>query len=388
MLEALSEMVVDITAVAHGGDGVGRIEGQVCFVPYALPGDRVKVRLTRQSKNACWAEIVEIIEPSPHRIPPACANHGVCGACLWGHFAYPAQAEWKQTIVQEAMARIAGVEKEVLWVEDTSLRLGYRTRAEFHGDGEKLGFFARGTHTIVDTESSPLCHDRINEALKTLRTLRLKGTVTVTANPEGEELMIWTRFTQRRLKQRFQLANTPKDEHTPLAQFVFDKTPIVNGTFSQSSLLLNRKLVKTVRSVLQKSTSVLDLYCGNGNLTINLPQRVDVVGVDHTRTATKAAKRLSKRDYRTGNEEKMTALLQRDDWGTIVLDPPRTGAKAIMPALAQSRAEAIVYVSCDPATLARDVKVLAESGWQVTYLAAVDMFPHTPHVETVCRLER
>lgn len=378
---------VEITAMAQGGHGVARIEGQVCFVRQGLPGDTVRVRVLRTARQVLWAEIEEVVTPSPHRVPPACTHFDRCGVCTWGHFAYPAQAEWKQRLVLEAFERIAGIAPAISWRENPDLRLGYRTRAEFHGDGKHFGFFAPDSHDIVDMESCPLCHPHVNTALAALRGLHLKGAVTVTVNPEGEETLVWTRFPQRRLKHRFPLANTPKDE-SGRARFFFDGIPIVNGTFSQSSLLLNRLLVKTAHEFIGKAVSVLDLYCGNGNLTLALSERTRVVGYDHNHEAVKAARAAGKGEYQAGDEMKMLKAIQRDEWDTIVLDPPRTGAKAIIPALAASHARKIIYVSCDPPTLARDVKILTEAGWKVTRATALDLFPNTAHIETVCRLER
>jgi 23S rRNA (uracil1939-C5)-methyltransferase len=381
------EHQIEITSLAHGGAGIGRIDGQVCFVPFALPGDALRVRVTRREKNHLFGEIVAVETPSDDRQSPQCASFGRCGACTWDHFAYPAQAEWKRRIAMEQLARLGGVTLDLAWVEDPALRRGYRTRAEFHSDGEHFGFYALGSHDIVDTTACSLCHPHLNAALPLLREARIKGSCTVTVNPEGEEVMVWTKFPQRRLRDRFPLANVPKDE-SPRAQFVFDGAPIVNGTFAQASLLLNRLLVRTVHSLLGKSGTLLDLYCGNGNLSIGLPSTVEVSGMDHNRYAVNAARRVSKREYRTGGEERMAALLAGQAWDAIVLDPPRTGAKALLPALAKAQAGRMVYVSCDAATLARDLKALAAAGWQPERGFALDLFPHTAHVELVVALTR
>jgi 23S rRNA (uracil1939-C5)-methyltransferase len=378
---------IEITSIAHGGNGVGRVEGQVCFVPYALPGDTVRVHIVRRTKKILWGEIDEVISPSEARTKAPCSVFGRCGGCTWLHFAYPAQGEWKKRIVEESLARIAGMGIELAWAENAKRRLGYRTRADFHGDGEKLGFFAGASHDIVESDKCPLCHDKLNEAMLTLREIGVKGSVNVTINPDGDDVLVWTKFTKRKLKQYFPLAQSPKDEKIR-TMFKFEGVPIVNGAFSQSSLLLNRVLVKTVHDMIGKPVSVLDLYCGNGNLTLGLPDSVGVLGMDHNKVAVKAAWSMKRGNYVTGGESKMRKLIAKGEADTIVLDPPRAGAKTIMPAIAESHARSIVYVSCDPATLARDVKVLGEKGWKITKATAVDMFPNTAHVETVCRLER
>jgi len=378
---------IDITSVAHGGHGVGRIDGRVCFVPAGLPGDRLRVRLRKEEKSFSWADIEEVLEPSPDRLESVGARAAPSGGSTWLHFAYPAQADWKCQIIRDAFERIAGLSPDLEWIEDPRWRTGYRTRAQFHGDGRRLGFYAPGTHDIQDTGPCPLCHDRLNEAFLALRDVGIKGNATVTVNPEGEEVLVWTKFARRKLRAQFPLANTPKDDK-PRAQFLFDGVPIVNGTFAQASLLLNRLLVHITHEMVGKPSSLLDLYCGSGNLSLGLAEKTRVVGMDQNRHAIKAAARLHRGEYRRGGEAAMAKLIDQGEWDTIVLDPPRTGAKALMPHLGPSSARAIVYVSCDPATLARDVKALAAHGWQVTQCAALDLFPNTPHVETVCRLER
>ncbi|MBN2310909.1 MAG: class I SAM-dependent RNA methyltransferase, partial [Candidatus Hydrogenedentes bacterium] len=168
---------VEIASVAHGGHGVGRIEGRVCFVPYALPGDTVRVHIERESKGVLWGRIDEVLTPSPDRCEAACPVFQWCGGCSWLHFTYPAQAWAKQRIVQDCLERIAGIEAGPDWAEDAALRLGYRTRAEFQYDGEHRGFHALGTRRVVDIERCPLCHDKLNAALSLLREVAYKGPV-------------------------------------------------------------------------------------------------------------------------------------------------------------------------------------------------------------------
>lgn len=379
---------INITAVGHGGAGIGRIDGQVCFVPYGLPGDTLDIKITRASKKVLWGELHDVIEPSPDRTTPDYPNWKPSGVSTWLHFKYPAQAQWKQRIVTDCLQRIAGVDDiEMEWREESALRTAYRTRAEFHGDGKRFGFYALGTHDIVDTPRCPLCHPAMNRALERLRQLELKGSVTVTVNPEGKDVLVWTGFHSRKLRDRFPQTDHPKGERAP-SRFDFDGVPIVNGAFSQSSLLLNRLLVDTVQQYVGKPSTLLDLYCGNGNLSLGLPERTEVVGIDHNRIAVKAAHRKGRGTYFAGHENKMSRHIQQTPWDTILLDPPRAGAKTLIPPLSKSDARKIVYVSCDPATLARDLKGMQAGGWQLVRATVLDIFPHTPHVETVCLLKR
>ncbi len=385
MSEATAERIetIEITGMAHGGQGVGRVDGQVCFVSKTVVGDVVRVRIDKVEKRMLWGTLVEVETASPDRA----AQPVDSAAATWGHISYPGQAQWKQQGIKEAFKRIAGMTVDLEWDEDEDLRLGYRTRAEFRGDGENFGYHEPGTRTIVNTEHCPLCHPKLNAVLPALHEARVKGEVTVTVNPEGDDVLIWTKRPYRRLKHRFPTANSSEDGGRR-TKFILDDVPVVNGTFSQSSLLLNRRLVSVAHQYIGGAVSLLDLYCGNGNMSIGLPQKCRVVGVDHSKDAVKAARSASEREYRTGNENKMKRLIKQDEWDTILLDPPRTGAKGLMSFLAPCQARAIVYVSCDPATLARDVKSLSAEGWKVKHATAIDMFPNTHHVETVCRLER
>ncbi len=379
-----------IHAVAHGGDGLGRLEdGQVCFVPFALPGDRVKVRVHKHSAKATWARLLEVVTPSPHRTEFIGDNPAMAEAYIWGCFGYPEQGEWKHRVVSECLRRIGKMETEVEWVEDPGQRLGYRTRAEFHGDGTRLGLYAAESNRIVPMTRCPLCNEAVNEAFHTLAELRVRGSVTITAHPDTGEVMVWTNPAElHRVRDVFPWANALGDGRAR-AVFEVDGVPIVNGAFCQSSLTLNRILLRIVAEMAGNSGSVLDLYCGNGNLSLWLARRgARVEGYDHAQEAVHAANALGLGGYHRGGEAVMAEVAARGGFETVILDPPRSGAPALMPVLEKSDAERIVYVSCDPATLARDLKTLAVGGWRPVRVAALDLFPHTPHVETVCLLRR
>lgn len=381
------EAEVEITGLAHGGEGVCRIDGQVCFVAYALPGERARVRVVRRAKNVLWAAVEEIIEPSPERETPCCPKFGECGGCTWLNFAYPAQAAWKRRVVHDCLARIAGVDVAPDWAEDADLRLGYRTRARFHAGAGRFGFAAQRSHEVVDIAQCPLCHPALNNALGRVREAGVKDSVELVVHPDGDEVLVWLPHPEARLKGVFPQCGWP-GRRGPRAAFIFDGVPVVNGTFSQSSLLLNRVLARVVRELVGEPASLLDLYCGAGNLSLQFAPGARVLGLDIESAAVEAAAALGRGEYRVGDETAFREAIAAEPWPVILLDPPRTGAKAIAAALATSAAAAIVYVSCDPATLARDVKTLAQAGWTLKRAVAVDMFPHTAHVETACRLER
>lgn len=379
------ELMVD--AVAHGGDGIGRIEGLACFVTGALPGDRLRARIFRRSRKAAWGRLLQVIEASPFRQEAAdCTGPACAAACVWRHFAYPAQAEWKQRIVRDTLARIGRVDCAPRFLEAPEWRLGYRTRATFHGNGSRLGYYVQGTHDLIPIEHCPLHHARLNAALRALTASGVAGDVTVTVNPEGEHTLVWLRRENERVRQLFPL--TDRIGARVPAWFLFDGAPIVNGAFSQSSLLLNRILRRETAEALDGARAILDLYCGNGNLSLPFIDTSRVVGVDRAGAAVNRANHLAPGCYRQGDEALMCRLLAEGHWDAVLLDPPRTGADALINALIAARSDRLVYVSCNPATLARDLGRLTPAGWRLLDVAVIDLFPHTPHVETVCRLSR
>ncbi len=381
----MAELQID--RVVPGGDGLGRVKGEVCLVPYGLPGDRVEISEPRKRSGVLRAEIRGVIEASPHRAVTDCQVFGTCGGCTWLHFAYPAQAEAKRGLVADCFRRIARREVDPGWVEDPALRRGYRTRATFRARDGRYGFLEARSHTVADITACPLCHPRLNEALHTLRTSGLEGEFEITVNPEGPETLVWAREHAEEVRAIFPMTNSPADRGAR-HQFLFDGAPIVCGSFAQSSLLLNRLLVGAAREAIGAGEALLDLYCGSGNFSLALAGERRVMGLDHNRAAIAAAQGLGRGKYEAGDEGAFVRAIGSSAWDAILLDPPREGAKAIMPALAGCRARRIVYVSCDPATLARDAKELFEAGWELASLQVVDMFPQTAHVECVAAFER
>lgn len=378
---------VTINRLAHGGDGIGEIEGKVCFVPYGLPGDVLKVDLVKDKKNFCRGRIVEVLTPSPDRIEVDCPVYGECGGCSWLHLGYPAQLNWKRKIVETAFLKLAKIELVAEGLENPDLRLGYRTRATFKGDETGWGFYGAESHRVVDIDQCPLCHPHLNDALKRLKQTPIWGEVEVVVNPEGDEVFLWTEEPSQELRDSFpQAQNLEEDEGR--VQFMMDGIPIVNGTFNQSSLQLNRLLVEHVQSFLTEADSILDLYCGSGNLTLGIEGDAVVVGLDKNGPAIQAADATGRGEFHIGSDKAFPEFISRQSWGAIVLDPPRVGAKSIMNALRDADTKRIVYVSCDPATLARDAKVLLEGKWSVHSLTVLDMFPNTSHLESVCVFDR
>jgi 23S rRNA (uracil1939-C5)-methyltransferase len=383
--DSLVELQID--SVAHGGDGVGRLSGLVFFVTGAFPGDRVRARVTHKGRRAVWCSLEEIMESGPCRALTGISDTLACASsCLWHDFLYPAQAEWKCRIVEDNLKRIGGLSAEIKWLEDPQLRTGYRTRAVFHGDGKVLGCYARRTREIKTATPCPSNHQRLLHAFQSLQSAGIYGDVQITVNPEGDEVLVHLQKDSPEARLRFPLVNTGDDKKRH--HFVFDGVPVVNNSFSQASLLLNRILRKKVDTCIAGAGSLLDLYCGSGNFSLHYCDSAKVLGVDSNVHAIRAAQKHAPGSYECGTETLTKKLIQESVWDVILLDPPRTGAQQLIHCLKEARAKRIVYISCDPATLARDLKILSSSmRWHLKEVTAIDMFPGTPHVETVTLLE-
>ncbi len=377
-----------ISGVAHGGYGIARLKDGVCMVPYALPGDTVNIKIIGKMRGVLWGQIHEVLIPSPERKTVyECPVFGECGGCSWLHFRYPAQCHWKARIVRDCFQRIAKADLEPEWIEDSALRFGYRTRAEFHRSDTGWGFYARESHRVVPIEACPLCHAVINDALRLLQGITKGKSIELTANPETGEVLVWLEAPTPEIESVFPLTDVAESSKTP-HEFLFEGVPVVNGAFSQSSLLLNRFLTRVVDEMVAEPASLLDLYCGTGNFSIKYAQHIPVLGVDQNARAIARAASLGVGEYRLLCDEKFDLVLQEREWDVVLLDPPRQGAKKVISLLGESRAKRIVYVSCNPATLARDAHELMRKGWRIQRACVVDMFPHTAHIETVVRFER
>ena len=376
-----------ITRLAHGGDGIGEIEGKICFVPYGIPGDVLEIKIVQDKKTFCRGKIARIVTPSPDRIEVDCPVYERCGGCSWFHLDYPAQLAWKRKIVTTAFKKLADIVVDVKVLENPALREGYRTRATFKGHEGDWGFYASESHTVVDIDECPLCHPHMNRALEALKRVPIGGEVEVLVNPEGDEVLVWTEESSEELKDAFSGAQSLEDDGGRV-QFMFDGIPVVNGTFNQSSLLLNRLLVDHVQSFLKDAETILDLYCGSGNMTLGLSDSARVVGLDKNGPAIQSADHTGRGEFHIGSDKAFPDFIGRQRWGAIVLDPPRVGAKQSMEALRDADTERIVYVSCDPATLARDAAILLRGKWSIVSITAIDIFPNTNHIETVCVFDR
>jgi 23S rRNA (uracil1939-C5)-methyltransferase len=373
---------VELIAMAYGGNALGRYGGRTVFVPYGIPGERITARLTQDKGRYIYAEIDQILEASPARVSPRCPHFGVCGGCHWQHIDYPAQLIFKQQVVFDQMRRIGGFKDVVVHPTIPSPDpWNYRTHVSFHVANDKRpGFVATDNQTVIPIDE---CH--------IIRTELYEMLVSVNGYDAGERvrLQIGTDANERLIARSDANAGIV---HYRLGNHVFQVT---GGSFFQVNLKQAETLVDLVlnRLALTGTEQVLDLYAGVGLFTLFLAERAArVVAVESYPAAVRDAEinlaDMSHVELIEGAVEQVLPRL-KGRFNAAVIDPPRAGIeRRALDALVKRSPRAIVYVSCDPATLARDAKGLNAGGYRLRDVQPVDMFPQTYHIEAVAIFEK
>ncbi len=429
-----------IDTLAFGGNGVCRIDGKVCFVPFSCPGDEVSLRITAQKKSYSTAAIVEIIQPSPVRTVPVCPVFGECGGCNWQHVSYPAQLEHKHAILAEALWRGARVPAELIGnVVPAVNQYGYRNRLQFKvsaADGTlRIGFYRQGSHQVVDAKggcpiASPVINQVLNRCREVLRSYPEAASVSqlgIDAGDSGVVVIIHqsgavtSRCRDYLIGRRADFGpctglflktdrQSSGEKLWGCSELTYtmnradsDQEPVdlafPPGGFVQVHQLQNMSMLSVIRHLgaFTASDHLLDLFCGNGNFSIPLAAEVaSVVGIEGNEDSIRAALGNSERNMVANIQffcdNVASALRRLIDQGrrftVVLLDPPRSGAGDAVADIARLQPDRIIYVSCDPATLARDCGLLAGHGYRVVRSVPIDMFPQTYHIESVTLLSK
>lgn len=380
---------LDVTALAAGGDGVARDEGgRVTFIPRAAVGDRLRVRLVKETKSFARGEIVEIVTPSADRVEPPCEYFRArCGGCAWQHVTRPAQLAAKQAIVAGALRKFEGCTIEP--IADPAPPYGWRRRARFHVEGGKVGLYLLGTQQIIPIAHCPQLEPELDAALRV---------VTQATPPDGELMMLRGHRGEIVVSVEHGWRGAPaligkagivgilagRDAHGSATTIEIE--PGLWGgprDFAQASAAGNAALIELARKAVGKGPGkLLELYAGAGNLT----RAFAADGWDVTASDVAAPRKpTDAKAFITGAADHALTKAQ-GPFDVIVLDPPRTGAAEAMAGVIKHAPRLIVYVSCDPATLARDAQKLVEAGYVVERAYPIDLMPQTAHVEVVLRI--
>jgi 23S rRNA (uracil1939-C5)-methyltransferase len=407
----MDELTIGLTAMAHGGAALGRDQqGRVVFVPYAIPGETVRVRPTKGKERYTHAELIEVLEPSPHRLQPPCPHYGLCGGCHFQHIAYPAQLVFKTDVVRDQLSRVGKFENPPVEMALASpAEWEYRNSASFSPteDG-RLGYWSHSEERVISIEECHLLQPALQSLYRDLD-LELPGlrrlTLRVDAYADLLVLLETEDAEPPALEADFPVSAAILLPTGEAANLIGDnyltercagrEWQVSAGSFFQVNPPAAEHLVRLVNSfaALSGSEAVLELYSGVGLFTAGLSAASSrVVGIEASPDAVAdAAVNLDETEnvelYQGPVEEVLPSLTDQA-FDVVVLDPPRGGVEpAVIDALVEIRPRRMVYVSCDPATFARDARRLTRSGYRLRKVQAVDMFPQTFHVETVSLLE-
>ncbi len=358
-----------IADLAFGGEGVARLDDFVVFVPFVLVGEVVEAEITDVKKSFARARLVCVTQPSSERVTPACAHFGACGGCQYQHVAYPAQLRIKRKQVADLFQRIGGLPPELVApVVPCPQPYGYRNRIMIRSQWNKpeqrlnIGFVRADCGLVEDVFECQIAEPALNEQIRHVR-----------ANPP------------------------PKGGIKIVLRIPPENWEVPPDSFFQNNFFLLPKLVEVVRAALRDGGArhLIDLYCGVGFFGIELADAVEsFVGVEFDQRAIAAARRNAAARGRTNGEfiaatveAALPALLQRfsPSSSAVVLDPPRKGClPQTLALLREQQPGQIIYISCHPATMARDLNILCRDGvFSVARVTPLDMFPQTQHVECV-----
>ncbi len=440
---------VEIEGYTSEGHGVARVDGLAVFVAGALEGERVKIRIAHLGQRAAFGDILEILQPSSHRVKPECPYFTDCGGCALWHMDYEEELRAKANRVTDAINRIGGLNLEQVRITGSPARTGYRNKAQYpvslvRGKAE-AGFFRPRTHQVVPVKNCRIQGKEADQARETVvrwmqkngvsvyeettgiglvrhicvRTAMATGQVLVCLVINGDGIPAEKSLVENLLKDMNNFTTLCLSIHKKPGNSVLgDKFITLYGPGYIEDVLCGLRFRLSPRSFYQVNRdgaellygkalefagltgreTVLDLYCGTGTITLALAKQAGrVIGVEIIPAAIRDAKEnairncIENAEFICADAKKAAEKFAKDGIhpDVIVVDPPRKGLdEGVIAAMVQMAPRRIVYVSCDPATLARDLKRLGEQGYNTETVEALDMFPRCAHVESVALLER
>jgi len=411
-----------LDSVAFGGDALTRRDGKVYFVADALPGETVTAEVEQDKERFAKARVLQRLTPPPYAVAAPCPYSDRCGGCQWQRVPYAMQQTWKTGFIEDALQRIGGIPagSYPFTMQASPETFHYRNRIEVKWqvlpDGSvRLGYFAKGSHDLVSIDRCMIADDRINQILQQCLTLRFpsrerifKTSLEFQVIDDGRVLLSgsedWGAFAQ-------DLTAAVQKNATLATQLVIDAPGFVlleaweglefhtrGGQFQQVNLPANRFLRGWVRNFarMHQVQHAVDLYCGSGNLSLALARDgIHVFGVEafapsiETAVYNAKANALVTAHYAAGDAQDIRQLFpQLPVLDLLIVDPPRRGLAEAVEPLLQLAADHVIYVSCDPNTLARDLKIILAAGYVLEQVMGLDFFPQSYHVETVCILKK
>ena len=407
-------LTLTIDKLVHRGAGLARIDGKACFIDGVIPGETVLARVEEERKNYLNASLCEILDPSPARVIPACPVAGLCGGCQWQHIDYPQQLEFKAANVKDCLVRIGKFYNcETAYPAASPVQNRYRSRAALKIAGQKspvMGFYQIKTHDIVQITDCLLLEPALIQALEICRKLladsrqKMSGYTELqllTVQNSPTVLALWQDPNNKRTKRMaLNVSTCTADEQQAPAVEAVDGLEFLRdaGIFYQVNRQQNLAMIRQVLVFMEPVTggSFLDLFCGCGNFSLFLAEKgAKITGIDSNKAAINEARNNARMNgiescrFQTGNIHALADNILAEKYDGILINPPRGGcSQSTLHLLAEKNPSVIVYVSCDPSTLARDVRVLVDKGYTIDAIQPYDMFPHTYHIETIVKLTK
>jgi 23S rRNA (uracil1939-C5)-methyltransferase len=402
------------TQMAYGGAAVARHEGQVVFVPYALPNERVHAVIPPGTKRWVQGHLLDIVEPSAARVTPPCSHFGMgkCGGCQWQHADYLAQLHYKTEVVRDQLQRIGGIESPtVLPCLGMAEPWRYRNHIQLRVGKQGLGFVSEDHNGIYPIDTCDIANEALQPLISILAHTPLKGITRIAlrgSTRTGERMVIVEGEGAARLIPVFSAdcSIVTRDEKGRVRvvrgntyyheQAAGRKWQIHANAFFQVNTLQAEQLLATVRGFLGELRGdevLIDGYAGAGFFGLSLATEVGQVWLIESHPAAVESARFHAQSMQNATilQGKTEAVLT--EWGNrptpdvVVLDPPRAGcAPAVLESLGKVQVPTIIYVSCDPSTQARDIRRLHDFGYSLDVVQPVDLFPHSYHIESVARL--
>ena len=384
-LKVGDRITVEIGPIAHGGHFIARHKGQVIFVRYGITGEEAVVEITSTSSKLARGDAIEILKASEDRVVPPCkyAVPGGCGGCDFQHIEISAQLELKRSVIREQFSRLGRIEidLDVLPVEPTN-GLHWRTRMDFAiSKNGKPGLYSARSKEVTEIDKCLIAVEAINDPAMFARNWKGEDRLEVAVSSSGE----------KNVSRGGRSISGPTQLHEVVGEHTYEISPT---SFWQSNSAAPQTLTKLVMDLmaLRPGDQVCDLYGGVGLFTAPMAEDVGDIGKVHliesshraTQDALKIFEKMKNVVVHSGRVEQKLPLINRVD--VILLDPPRTGAgEMVIKQMLAKKPRTIVYVSCDPASMARDARALEEGGYHLNHIVGFDLFPMTQHVECVAR---
>ena len=448
-VEKNKDYFMEITDIGNEGEGIGKIDGFTVFVKDALPSEKIKVRITKVNKSFAFGRLMEIIEPSKHRVEPKCPVYKRCGGCSLQHLSYDEQLKFKTKKVKDVLERIGGFENadvnDAIGMENP---FHYRNKAQFPvregKNGVEIGLYAPRSHNVIDIESCLIQHPLNDKIIRLIREFIKEENISVYNETTGKGLIrhIVTRIgyvtkevlicivingksipkKERLIKKLSEVEGlkgivlniNTKNTNVILSRetkvlwgqgFITDyigdvKFEISINSFYQVNPVQTKVLYSKALELagLTGNENVFDIYCGIGTISLFLAKKAKkVIGVEIVEQAIEDAKRNAKingitnAEFIAGSAEEVIPKLYEEGItaDVVVVDPPRKGCdEAVLDTIIKMQPKRVVYVSCDPSTFARDLKALCSNGYEKGTAQPVDQFCHSGHVETVVLLSK